>query len=48
MDLIDIYKHEAAEVGEPIEKWLNGIPITVYPDGTVLVRTTIPVEKSDE
>ena len=48
MDLIDLYKHEAEEAGEALDKWLNGIPLTVYPDGTVTVRTTLPVEKSDE
>lgn len=38
MDLIDIYKHEAEEAQVPLDKWINGIPITVYPDGTVTVR----------
>lgn len=44
MDLIDILKAEAAAGTEPIDRWLNGIPIRVFPDGTVTVRDTITVE----
>ncbi len=48
MDAIDMIRDRAAEANAPIEEWLNGIPVVVYPDGMVTRRKTVPAYEVDD